>query len=201
MFTVPPCSGYPQALSGKLTQLTNVADMQKNVLFFGTDADAPWANDAARRRYHLTFPFYPFRTLNPHELARSRHVTKEQPEGESNSPMIPAHAQLNFCFKRKTGPNLLDQMLIEQLPTRIGAVRQDLTGDERRLALTYGGDGAAGNPQYTVTAVRVLLNNCFLQVSPPPLSIFFGGGRGGGDRLFFRDGREIYAGTVIMKSV
>jgi hypothetical protein len=36
MFTMPPCSGYPQALSGKLTQLTNVADMQKNVLFFGT---------------------------------------------------------------------------------------------------------------------------------------------------------------------
>ena len=184
MFTVPPRSGYPQALSGKLTQLTNVADMQKNVLFFGTDADAPWANDAARRRYHLTFPFYPFRTLNPHELARSRHVTKEQPEGESNSPMIPAHAQLNFCFKRKTGPNLLDQMLIEQLPTRIGAVRQDLTGDERRLALTYGGDGAAGNPQYTVTAVRVLLNNCFLQVSPP-LFQFFRGGKGWGGPAFF----------------
>ncbi len=90
-------------------------------------------------------------------------------------------------------------MLIEQLPTRIGAVWQDLTGDERRLALTYGGDGAAGNPQYTVTAVRVLLNNCFLQVSPPPLFQFFLGG--GWGPAFFPGWGGIYAGTVIMKSV
>jgi len=70
-------------------------------------------------------------------------------------------------------------MLIEQLPVRAGSLRQDLTADERRLALTYGGDAAdAANPPYTITDVRVKLKNVWLQVrernvSPSFHALFF----------------------------
>ena len=137
--------------------------MQKNVHFYGEAVDSPWIDATATKRYGLTFPFYPFRTLTPRELYRSR--VSANSGGETNSPLIPAHVQLNFCFKRRAGPSFLNQMLIEQLPVRAGSLRQDLTADERRLALTYGGDAAdAANPPYTITDVRVKLKNVWLQV-------------------------------------
>ena len=87
MFCVCVCVGYLQTLSGKLVDLSAVAPMQKDTVFFGTTADAPWTDPAVRRIYPLTFPFYPFRTIHPRELALLR--LSSLPEGEDNAPLIP----------------------------------------------------------------------------------------------------------------
>jgi len=157
--------GYPQALSGKMLVLGDVAEMQKDVLFHESVKDTPWVNTDTVKRYSMCLPFYPFRTLNPRELFLARQLGGGGGGGETNSPLIPANTQLSFCFKRRTGNSILNQMVVEQLSPRLGSTHVKLTTEERNLALRFGGAGAVpAVEEHQILDVQIKLVNVWLQV-------------------------------------
>ncbi len=65
----------------------------------------PWIDATALKRYNLTFPFYPFRTLAPRDM----HLFRQSGgQFEPSSPLFPAHTQINLTFKRRDKKDLLD---------------------------------------------------------------------------------------------
>ena len=145
--------------------LSSVAEMQKNVLFYGLAKDSPWTEPDAVKRYSVCLPFYPFRTLNPRELFLARQLGPGAVDGETSSPLIPANTQLSFCFKRRSGNSMLNQLLIHQLSPRLGSTRSELTTVERNLALQFGGAGTTpAVEEHQILDVQIKLHNVWMQV-------------------------------------
>ena len=149
--------------------LSSVSEMQKDVIFHGQAKDSPWTTPDAVKRFNVVLPFYPFRTLNPRELFLARQLSPGSGGGggggETSSPLIPAHTQLNFCFKRRSGNSILDQMVIHQLSPRLGSTKDSLTKTERDLALQFGGAGTdPAVAEHQILDVQIKLHNVWLQV-------------------------------------
>ena len=161
------CAGYPALLSGALADLANVAELyQKGTYFTKDDGATPWTTPNTIKRYHLSLPFYPFRTLSPREL----HLRKQIPsEFDVASPLFPANTQINFTLKRRMG-NVLNFMLPLNLDSFIGSNREILTAAERTTATTFrvnvpGVAGALAVQQnWTITSVNIVLNDIYMQV-------------------------------------
>ena len=160
-------AGYPQALSGKMVQLSDYAAMQKNVYFFGQDIDAPWEESQAVQRYHLTVSEFPFRNLSPRKLHLARQSGGGVVTGENNSVLFPAHAQLNVTLRRADATNLLSRMMIHNVNKTFGSTKDNQSLDERNLALVFDGAGLQPPTEHVVRAVNVKLHNVWLQVSFP----------------------------------
>jgi len=158
------CAGYPQALSGKMIQLSDYAAMQKNVYFFGQDIDAPWEESQAVQRYHLTLSEFPFRNLSPRELHLARQSGGGVVAGENNCVLFPAHAQLNLTLHRADATNLLSRMMIHNVNKTFGSTKDNQSLDERNQALVFGGVGLQPNTEHVVRAIHVKLHNVWLQV-------------------------------------
>ncbi len=104
-----------------------------------------------------------------------------QDDFNTTSPLFPAHTQLNIVFKRRTDTNLLNYMLPEDLDTTRGSNYNTLSVAQRQRATQFRskqnitGADTATDATFTITAVSVVLRDCYLQV---PLflltpSIFF----------------------------
>ena len=158
--------GYPQLLSGTLSTIGNVASEHQKVYFPEPKSIEPWTKTNQVKRYRLSFPFYPFRTLCARELVRSK--TPPSPFDPS-SPLFPAHTQLNITMKRRTDRNFLNFMLPENLSTLRGSAVSTLTEDERSTAtrftaVTQNAAGEAVNTIYKILSVSVTLRAAYLQV-------------------------------------
>ena len=163
-------TGYPQLLSGHLSLPGDVAKKHQTTLFPEAQITAPWTQTMRAKRYQLIFPFYPFRTLCPRELAQ----TKMSPSSfDASSPLFPAHTQLNITMKRRPAAQLLNFMLPENLDATRGSATGQLTNEERNTAVQYTVRERVNNAevdrQFRVLSVNIVLKDVFLQVS----SLFF----------------------------
>ena len=180
------CTGYPQLLSGTYRKLGDVAAKHQKVYFPEEVSTNPWTQTNQIKRYPLSFPFFPFRTLCPRELVQSKMLPSPF---EPSSPLFPAHTQINIAFKRRTERNFLDFMLPENLPVTTGSNVGSLTQDERNQAVQFqtaaavinagaAGDGAGAGigeagagagaavvlREYRIKKVTIRLNAVYLLV-------------------------------------
>ena len=181
-------AGYPQLLSGHMTMPGQVAKSHQTVLFPEASITTPWTRVNQAKRYQLIFPFYPFRTLCPRELAQ----TKLSPSSfDGSSPLFPAHTQLNITMKRRPAAQLLNYMLPENLDTSCGNAVGTLTEAERNTAVqyTFKEENVQDDAEVQITrhfrvlSVNILLKEVYLQVTTKGDSSTQGGGvvAGGGD--------------------
>ena len=112
------------------------------------------------RRYYASFPCYPFRTLCPRDA--------DQMLGGSvfdqNSPMIPAHTQINAKFTRRPAEQLLNWMLPSNLDYDLGSRARGLDDGQRRSALNFTALANIVNTQYQITGMEVVIRDLYLQV-------------------------------------
>ena len=170
--------GYPQLLSGDLTNLANVAGEFQDFYFPDDITDEPHTKTTRVKRYPLQIPMYPFRTLNARELVRNKIAPGEF---DIASPLIPAHTQLNMTFKRrKNVTNFHPFMLPQNLNVLAGSQGGTLNDGQYNTATCFTvsvpGENAAAEPviqRYRITAVNVVLVDAYLQVRNKE------GGRGG----------------------
>jgi hypothetical protein len=154
-------------LSGHLRNLAQVAPTYQTVYYPDDAADAPHAKNTRVKRYPLTLPFYPFRTLSPRELMLHKIAPSEF---DAASPLFPAHTQLNITLKRRTGTNFLNYMLPQNLNILRGNASGSLTAAERQTATSFtlpNVDPAQPAVQYVIKRVTVELKDVYLQVRIP----------------------------------
>jgi hypothetical protein len=148
-------------LSGKLQDLTGVLPLQRAVYFPEDKNLSPWVDTTALKRYNLTFPFYPFRTLAPRDM----HLFRQSGgRFEPSSPLFPAHTQINLTFKRRDKKNLLDFMVPEKLDPLKGSKNGTMSATERNDSLEFGGSGLNPPRLHNVLSVNVKLNDAYLVV-------------------------------------
>jgi hypothetical protein len=172
IFRVSLFEGYPQLLSGKLQDLTDVLPLQRAVYFPEDTKVSPWIDATALKRYNLTFPFYQFRTLAPRDM----HLFRQSGgQFEPSSPLFPAHTQINLMFKRRDKKDLLDFMVPEKLDPLKGSKGGTMTAADRNASLKFGGPTLSPTVPNTVRSVTVKLNDAYLVVSglSPPAPFFF----------------------------
>ena len=167
-FSVCVHAGYPQLLSGTYRKLGDVALKHQKVYFPEDASTRPWANVNQIKRYPLSFPFFPFRTLCPRELVQSKMLPSPF---EPSSPLFPAHTQINITFKRKTEQNFLNFMLPENLPVIPGSSVGTLTQDQRNTAVQFrvvtpgvGAGAAAIVTEFRIKKVTIKLDSVYLLV-------------------------------------
>lgn len=141
-------------------------------LFPGVAKDRPWDDVERFKRYQLTFPFYPFRTLCPRELASLKLTTKH--EFDPSSPIIPANTQITCVFSRRDTTKLLNYFIPYNLNMILGTNSTQLTAEERKLALTFtritpppvgaDPDAEATRTNYIISGVEIIINDMYLQV-------------------------------------
>jgi len=173
MFSSPPpppsllSLGYPQLLSGTLTKIGDVAAKHQKVYFPEDRSTAPWTRTTQVKRYRLSFPFYPFRTLCPRELVQAKMLPSTF---DPSSPLFPAHTQLNITLKRRADRNFLNCMLPENINTLAGSSEAALTPAQRATAVEFRvtTPGVAPAPatvvDYRIKSVAVNLQSVYLQV-------------------------------------
>jgi hypothetical protein len=161
-------SGYPQLLSGTLTKLGDVAARHQKVYFPEDMTTRPWQQVGQVKRYRLSFPFYPFRTLCPRELVQSKMLPSPF---DASSPLFPAHTQLNITMKRRPGRDFLNFMLPDNLNVLAGTTVGNLTDVQRATATQFrvttpavDEDTPAVHVDYRIKSVSVTLVDAYLQV-------------------------------------
>ena len=141
----------------------------QRAVYFPEDAkESPWIDATAVKRYNLTFPFYPFRTLAPRDM----HLFRQSGgQFEPSSPLFPAHTQINLTFKRRDKKDLLDFMVPEKLDPLKGSKGGTMTVSDRNESLKFGGPTLSPTVPHTARSVTVKLNDAYLVVRAfPPLS-------------------------------
>lgn len=182
--------GYPRLLSGDLRSfnVNRALFIQKHqsLLFPESNADQSWRNTDQVKRYYLNFPMYPFRTLCPRDM---NLLHAKQNDFDGNSPLFPAHTQINFLFKKRRNNNFLNFMLPFTLPPGLGATTNELSLDQKNEACTYSvrtpaviaqpavlaAEGVAARPavqaadafvtRYLINRVNINVQDMYLQVN------------------------------------
>ena len=164
-------------LSGDLTtnNLKKLAEDNQHALFPETDKDQSWNKPTTKKRYYLTFPFYPFRTLSPRHLWRvaANGSGKSLFEFDANAPIMPANTQMDIVFTKRNTTNFINYMLPLAIAPDLGAQKSKLTAVERAAALSFvinvprTGENAQGTEERTMIIKRVEINiaDMYLQVS------------------------------------
>ena len=159
-------AGYTRLLSGDVNARNRprLAEDQQQSLFPETAVDRLWATADHVKRYYLSFPFYPFRTLCPRDMQRT---LRTQQELDPTSPLFPAHTQMSIVFRRRKDRNFLSSLLPYQLDSSLGSSSNTLTQDQRNAATTFRLSTAANPPvvtNYTITRVNIAIRDMYLQV-------------------------------------
>lgn len=112
------------------------------------------------RRFYASFPIYPFRNVNPRDADRLLSGS----QFDQNSPMLPAHTQINAKFTRLPRAKLINWMLPSNLDYDKGSTDRGLSVDERNSALNFTVIRGNANDQYLITNVDVVIKDLYLQV-------------------------------------
>jgi hypothetical protein len=144
-----------------------MANMHNNTLFPGEPNTAYTYNAAQFRRHLLSFGQYPFRNLCPREAHRL--LGPNHREFDGNSPLFPAHTQINLKFKRRPIAELINYILPTNLNYDRGASQATLEADDRNGALEFtvpeaGAENAVVMVNYRITGLEVVINDMYLQV-------------------------------------
>ncbi len=150
------------------TKLGDVAARHQKVYFPEDMTTRPWQQVGQVKRYRLSFPFYPFRTLCPRELVQSKMLPSPF---DASSPLFPAHTQLNITMKRRPGRDFLNFMLPDNLNVLAGTTVGNLTDVQRATATQFrvttpavDEDTPAVHVDYRIKSVSVTLVDAYLQV-------------------------------------
>jgi hypothetical protein len=154
--------GYPKLLSGDYTNIAGLQNTKYKAIY-------PHATENQQevdqfRRYYLSMPFYPFRTLCPRDLSNF-HLTRSN-EFNASSPIYPANTQIDITLKKRNVTNFLNYMLPYNLPPDTGTNTETLSEAQRRACCSFNLRNAAGNQiTYDISAVNIILNDLYMPVS------------------------------------
>jgi hypothetical protein len=157
------CAGYPRLLSGDLTTyFRNKLPSEKQMTYFPeTNADQTWLQPDRVKRYHLNFPFYPFRTLCPRDM---QFAFKAIHEFDPTSPIFPANTQINFVFQKRRNTNFLLSMLPLILPSNLGSTANVLTPAQRTAATQFTTRVGNVDTNNVISRVDISIRDMYLQV-------------------------------------
>ena len=157
--------GYLRLLSPQLLNTVDIVGQQSEARLFDTTG-TPWTNLISSRRYYLSFPFYPFRTLCPREMAtfQSNKHLADKMDYDNASCLLPAHTQMSVTLKRRNIENYLDFMLPFNLTGLAGSLASTLTEAQRNTAVTFQKTVANAQVNTKITAVNIVINAAYLQV-------------------------------------
>lgn len=147
-------------LSGDLApnNRSKLHSTQQKILFPETTQDAIWEKSDLVKRYHLSFPFFPFRTLCPRDLNQMLASTKDlHPSIDPTSPIFPANTQLNITFHKRNITNFLPYMLPYNIISDVGSHNNKLTNAQLTTILTF-------NTNWVVKSVSIDVKDMYLQV-------------------------------------
>jgi len=117
--------------------MSNVREKQK-IYFPQKTQDSPWTQITSYKRYGLTMPCYPFRTLSHRELFLRQTKPPSNRFNTAASCLFPANTQLNVTFHRRPlSTNFLDFLLPENLDTTQGSLTGSLTTEQRKQATRF----------------------------------------------------------------
>jgi hypothetical protein len=155
--------GYPRLLSGEMTNFKTTLPFKQSVYYPESLAEAPWTFTNRQKRYYMSMPFYPFRTLCPRDVAMYPKMTSS--EFDSSSPIFPGNTQLNIVLTRRKNNNFLDYMIPLNLAPTLGTTQNQLTAEQRTTATSFTVTNADRQQvQHSITRVEIVLNNLYLQV-------------------------------------
>lgn len=155
-------------LSPQILNAGKIKTQQAEARLFNTEG-TPWTDGASFKRYYLSFPFFPFRTLCPREMTTfqiNKHLAK--PDFDNASCLLPAHTQMSVTFTRRNIDNYLNFMLPFNVTALAGGRASTLTAEERTAATTFQKTVAAAQVNTSITSVRIDINAAYLQVPPLP---------------------------------
>ena len=144
--------------------VTLPADRQQ-VFFLEANSESPWTPTTTVKRYYVSLPCYPFRTLTPREqfmMGLKSHGYND------SSPLIPAHTKINIVLTRRKKKNLLNYMLPTTMNFKPGSQSSTLAGDVRDGFLTFkistGAGENAAQVDVVISKVEIKIKHMFLQV-------------------------------------
>jgi hypothetical protein len=151
--------GYPQLLSGSLADLDGVWSQFQKEAYFNDQKVKPWEEPLLVKRYNMSFPMFPFRTLAPRELM----ITKTL--GSETGAIFPAHTQISCMFTRRDpGMDFFDFMLPQNLDVIEGSKSPVLSAANKSNSRTFTTKVGDINTQCLIKKVVVELENVYLQV-------------------------------------
>lgn len=160
--------------------MTKIADNYQKALFPEAVTDNVWEKANYVKRYYLSFPFYPFRTLCPRYLNMLATMGGSAAkvnnfEFDPTSPMIPANTQINIVFNKRNITNFLPYMLPYNLDGNLGTSQDSLSQAEKLAATkfslaTVGENRQVTTKHYHIKQVAISIKDIYLQVHPPPSS-------------------------------
>lgn len=178
IFCVCVCAGYPRLLSGDMKNISKVAENHQTSLFPEPVTENVWSKDGYVKRYYLSFPFYPFRTLCPRYLnmlatmggGGSGGSKMNNLDFDPTSPMLPANTQMNIVFHKRNITNFLPYMLPYNLDSNLGTNYDELTLAQKQAATKFqlvevGQNQQATTRNYLISKVEISIKNIYLQVT------------------------------------
>jgi len=155
-------------------KLSHIPSSKQECFFPESLEDKIWQNTNYVRRYHLNFPFYPFRTLCPrdlHRLALTSSSKNSSFDFNSTSPLFPANTQINIVLKKRNTNNFLPYMLAYHLDQSLGSSSMSLTEQQKNTATSYtvltrgtGDNAAVVTNKYIITKVEIKIYDIYMQV-------------------------------------
>lgn len=128
-------AGYPRITSGVMQNPKKLTEIHTALFPTVNDDDEPWLhNENCFKRHYLSFPQFPFRTLNPRSV--NTYFPNDQ-SFNSSSPIFPANTQMNIIFKRRKLKSLINYLLPTNLNYLYGSQKNTLSAGERLTALSY----------------------------------------------------------------
>jgi hypothetical protein len=171
-------TGYPRLLSGDLSSKNLITiDKTKQACHFPeTEEEESWKNTSTVKRYYLSFPFYPFRTLCPRDFNlqffSSSSSSSSSPsrinDFDNTSPMFPANTQINIVFNKRNRTNFLQYMLPYALDVNLGSKKSVLTDEQKKLATSFSVESKGSKvPQeitHIIKRVDIKIKDLYLQI-------------------------------------
>jgi hypothetical protein len=154
--------GYPRLLSGDMTNLSHTLPSKLPALYPEEKSSTDYTKVDQKKRYYLSLPFYPFRTISPRDVAMYAKITSSN--FDPSSPIFPANTQLNFVLHRRKISNFLDYMLPFNLDASLGNSFNELTEEQRKTATTFKVGVGTTATNHIISKVEIKLSNLYLQV-------------------------------------
>jgi hypothetical protein len=154
--------GYTRLLSGDMENLPTIMKEKQKHFHPEEDSTAPFTAVDQIKRYYMSLPFYPFRTICPRDVAMYPKMSSTN--FNYSSPIFPANTQINFVLQRRKNTNFIDFMLPFNLNSQLGHASNELTAAQRTVATTFSVGTGALKVEHVISKVEIKLNSLYLQV-------------------------------------
>jgi hypothetical protein len=144
-----------------MNRITTIPSKHQSRIFPESSVDNPWEKLDTVKRFYLSFPFYPFRTLAPRDAFC---VFNKQLDYDTSSPLFPANTHINITFKKRQNTNFLSFMIPFKLDPTLGSKKESITSGEKISATSFIEGTGATKKTFVITRVDISVKNIYLQV-------------------------------------